>query len=112
MCAFGVVGLVVSLAGSPSSWVLRSTPLTYLGTISFGLYVYHIPVLWGVEHLFRMFGVSHPVGPDHPWWRALLELVLSLGVASLSWFGMERPILAMKSRLGYRTPVRPVVGLP
>ena len=55
VAGFGVVGLSIMLAGSRSVSFLRVRPLRYIGTISYGLYVYHIPVLWGVEHVFRRY---------------------------------------------------------
>ena len=63
---FAVLGLVVLYQGRPFLRPLRFRGLVYLGTISYGLYLYHIPVLYAVEMVFRRFGLKHPFGADRP----------------------------------------------
>ncbi len=78
---------------------LASTPLTYIGKISYGLYVYHlffVPLLMSV---FRRLG----------WWDHVrgvrfvaLGSLASLCVASLSWFFVEKPINRLKRYFAYQ----------
>ena len=64
--------------------VVRLTaPLQYLGTISYGIYLWHLPVILALKR------VSWVDGP-----RALPSvIVLTLLFASLSWHFMERPLM-------------------
>jgi peptidoglycan/LPS O-acetylase OafA/YrhL len=76
-------------------WLVRfldSRLMRYLGTISYGLYVYHFPILW--------FTVSVWGVPD-PWIHFLLTsaaLVLTTLAASLSYRFFEKPIMDLKDR--------------
>ena len=45
---------------------LRWRPLVYLGTISYGLYLYHIPVMFAVEAVFRKLGAAIASTPADP----------------------------------------------
>jgi peptidoglycan/LPS O-acetylase OafA/YrhL len=62
--------------------------------LSYGLYLYG----WPSGQLVQQFS---PGGPLHnTFWATLLALVL----AAASWFLVERPAMALKRRLGTRTP--------
>jgi peptidoglycan/LPS O-acetylase OafA/YrhL len=93
---FALVGLVVSYAGSPWLVALRDWRLVFLGTISYGLYLYHHFIFeickyydceWG-----RSSGFVEDVG----------KLLASIAVAVLSWRLIERPILSLKDRFRYQ----------
>ncbi|HWE37365.1 MAG TPA: acyltransferase [Isosphaeraceae bacterium] len=89
---FGVVGLVACLAGSRWVRILRRKPLVFLGQISYGLYLYHpfVFVLVAVAH--QSLGIKGSV------WIDTGKVALCLAVASLSWWFVERPLLALKER--------------
>lgn len=93
---FGVVGLVACLEGSPWVRVLRRRPLVFLGKTSYGLYLYHpfVFVLVAVAH--QSLGIKGSV------WIDTGKVALCVGVASLSWWGVERPLLGLKDRVRYR----------
>ncbi len=102
----GIIGLVALGAGS--SWLapLRFGPLAYLGRISYGVYLYHIPVYWLVDGCGKL-------GQGQPWPIQALKLAITLGVAVASWHLIERPILAWKDRFRYRKrPERPASAPP
>jgi peptidoglycan/LPS O-acetylase OafA/YrhL len=88
-----VAGLLVSGAGGWYSRALTWRPLKYLGTISYGLYMVHILcfVVIGAFDLrmakYGMAGDLVVVG---------VRLALSISVATLMWYGFERPILKLK----------------
>jgi peptidoglycan/LPS O-acetylase OafA/YrhL len=69
-------------------------PLQYLGRISYGLYIYHFPIIWFAGRI-RDFGVPETYVP-------LLIVILSftgtVAIASLSYFGLEKPFLKLKER--------------
>ncbi|MDR3622220.1 MAG: acyltransferase [Paludisphaera borealis] len=87
---------------------LRWKPLRDLGTISYGVYLYHALVLHAVQSL-----LPHAT-PGYQALEGLLTLVGSLVVAAISWRFVERPILKLKDRFDYRTapsePSRPVAA--
>jgi peptidoglycan/LPS O-acetylase OafA/YrhL len=63
------------------SRALRFAPLRYVGRISYGLYLWHPVVLWSTGY----------VGPTQ-------GVLLSLAVASGSYYGIERPFLRRKEQ--------------
>jgi peptidoglycan/LPS O-acetylase OafA/YrhL len=93
--SFALVALVICHAGHPLFAFLRSPPLVYLGTISYGIYLYHHPIVQSPQLLSDYIGV--PPGPAL--WAT--ECALTLGVAVLSWHLIERPILRLKDRIPY-----------
>jgi peptidoglycan/LPS O-acetylase OafA/YrhL len=98
---FGLVGLTALCAGRPLLAPLRNRWLCYLGMISYGLYLYHIPV----RHAAELIGGRLGAGDDSQTVRAV-GILISLAVAVFSWEYFERPILSLKERFRYRsTPV-------
>lgn len=70
--------------------MLTAKPLTYLGKISYGIYLYHFPVLLA----FDLF----PPGRSSPMGIVGLVFAITLLIAAASYHLIERPILSMKSR--------------
>jgi peptidoglycan/LPS O-acetylase OafA/YrhL len=93
-CLFGLLGLVICLQGHPHLAGLRTRALCYCGTISYGLYVYH----WII---YLIFDRAIP-DSSHTLWATVLKVALSFLIAVLSWRFLERPILSLKDRFGYR----------
>jgi peptidoglycan/LPS O-acetylase OafA/YrhL len=84
---FGLV--VAGLAAGPAG-LLERAPVRWLGTVSYGTYLWHMPVLF----LLRESGsLPHAAGPA---FAAVLAPTLALG--ALSWYGVERPALQWLSR--------------
>ena len=73
---------------------LESPPLRYLGKISYGLYVYHFPIIWFAIRV-RDFGVVDPYAKPV---IALISFIVTLLVASLSYKYLEKPLLNLKDR--------------
>jgi peptidoglycan/LPS O-acetylase OafA/YrhL len=93
---FGLVGLVASGTGLPSLAILRSKRLRQLGTISYGLYLYHLVIMILSIDLFRRSGLRIA-----PIWREVPTIALCFAAAILSWIYIERPILGLKDRFAY-----------
>lgn len=77
--------------------VLACRPLRWLGTISYGIYVYHFPiVIWLMTKI--------PRGP------ALFAAVLplTLAVATVSWRWFESPLLRLKERFPQEPEAQPI----
>jgi peptidoglycan/LPS O-acetylase OafA/YrhL len=82
---FCLVVWVLTLRRGVVYTMLSSKPATYLGRISYGVYLFHIPVNQVV------FRVMHR--DPFP-----LDFLLTVALASTSYFAMERPIMAYARR--------------
>jgi len=78
-------------------WILERRSLRYLGTVSYGEYVYHLPVLL-VVFSRRLGGIM----PHSPLLKVIVCGSLTVVIASLSWFLFERPINGLKRWFPYR----------
>jgi peptidoglycan/LPS O-acetylase OafA/YrhL len=90
-CAF-LLPLMLS-SGGPIGRFLSSKPMRLLGDLSYGVYLWHLPLLLSIQrglHL-RTFG-GHFVE------LFVLTGAATTAVAALSWFGMERRLLRLGSR--------------
>lgn len=88
--AAGFALVVVALAAAPHGRVLGGRVLAGMGTISYGFYLWHVPVLM----VLRGYGLL----PLDPVTGTLMALAPSLALAVLSWFALERPILRWTAR--------------
>ena len=92
---FSIVGLVIAFAGHPLLRPLRDPSLCYLGTISYGIYLYHLP-------LFALMSPLHFTNLCHDsMWLDALKLATTFALAVVSWQFIEKPILRLKDRFPY-----------
>ncbi|WP_422924606.1 acyltransferase family protein [Singulisphaera sp. PoT] len=92
----GVVGLIVAHAGRPALAWLRRPRLVGIGTISYGLYLYHfIALMLGADILTIVRGRGRSPMTD----LALMGLSYVMAVASWRW--IEEPCLRLKDRFMY-----------
>jgi peptidoglycan/LPS O-acetylase OafA/YrhL len=94
--SFVLVALVALNVGHPWLACLRLRPVGYLGTISYGLYLWHHPITQLSFELKELLGV----GPGPVLWAA--EIGLSLAAAVVSWHLIEKPILRLKDLVPYQ----------
>jgi peptidoglycan/LPS O-acetylase OafA/YrhL len=71
--------------------VLSSAPLRRVGRISYGLYLYHLPVFWALD-------VAGPGASSPSAGRTALAVVATYALAELSYAFVERPILRLQQR--------------
>ena len=87
------LALVLSLAYAccPLVRILELSPLRWLGKISYGLYLWQLPVIL----MFKRHGLTLD-------WRLrlLLAPIIVVGLSALTWYFFERPL--MKSRFAGR----------
>jgi len=88
-----VIGYLVLHRDSPAARLLSLPPLAYTGRISYGLYLWHIPV-------FRILNAHGGIPEGLPLLGA--KLVLTFGAAALSYRFVETPMLRLKNR--FRAP--------
>jgi peptidoglycan/LPS O-acetylase OafA/YrhL len=90
--------------------LMERKPILYVGKISYGLYVYH-PLMPRLAQfiLLHLTGVSVA---EKTWLISGAAVVLSLGIASLSWQLMERPINDLKRHFSdLRQPGEPRLAI-
>jgi peptidoglycan/LPS O-acetylase OafA/YrhL len=91
-------------------WFLQSTTMVFLGTISYGIYLWHEGwidryLAWTDLPVFGVYLSDVPVAwhTNHWWsvpWLTFLAvvLVLTIATATASWYALERPILRAAHR--------------
>jgi len=74
-------------------WFLGNKTIGFIGTISYGLYLYHYPVLYFLQWTNpQRHGVPVPLA------TGLLVLALIFLIPIVSWFLIESPLLRLKAR--------------
>jgi peptidoglycan/LPS O-acetylase OafA/YrhL len=88
---------MVVLAASPRSpRVLARGPLKWLGVVSYGLYLWHVPVIWWMR--------SRNLLPLDPLGALAVVAPPALLLATMSWFLVERPMMAWARARGSADP--------
>jgi peptidoglycan/LPS O-acetylase OafA/YrhL len=92
--------------GTPDalSRALSFRPLAYLGTISYGLYLYHMlaqHIVWKWTHVHVPGGKSVQFGV-----KTLAFLAISIAIAAASYHFLEQPIGKLKKHFRNKPPVR------
>jgi len=84
-CLLIAVGIILyALSGWRVEW-LKIRPLTYIGQISYSMYLVHLVIIEEVFSKVRGFGA------------VLIAFALVMGYASISWFAMEKRLLGRHS---------------
>ncbi|CAN5308547.1 acyltransferase [soil metagenome] len=97
----GAVSLVVfsaSKAVAGLKRVLTLRPLRYIGKISYGLYLYHLLILF-------LLGIApYQTEGGAPFWRVSAAAILTFVAAHLSYSYLELPLIRLKGRLKLKVP--------
>src|SRR3954466_11996903 len=100
LVGFAATAMVVAaVSGKWSARVVLTTaPLLLFGEISYGLYLWHMPVFRGVQNL----------GSSLPWWFQLpIAWVLTALITAASWFLIENPANRLRHRFRRVAPAPP-----
>ena len=81
----GFALVVGAVAATPSSRILGGRVLASLGAISYGFYLWHVPIL--------LFMRGHGLLPLDPVLGTLAAVGPVLAISTLSWVTLERPII-------------------
>jgi peptidoglycan/LPS O-acetylase OafA/YrhL len=101
------VGLLLpAMFGSPTRGLVRKAldnrPLLYVGMVSYGIYLWHMGVLEAMKEL----GFQDVAGRTAIWWF-LVILPVSLLLATISYYLIERPFLRLRRLVRSYPPPRP-----
>ena len=83
---------------------LNHPALNYMGKMSYGMYIYHYPIIWLITLLRPKYKAFLPYTDLETAFVFLIGLVLTVLVSSLSYHWFETPINNLKDRF---FPIRP-----
>ncbi|MFI7588356.1 acyltransferase family protein [Spongisporangium articulatum] len=101
LVSLAAVGLIGGVEAAPDGRLARMLswgPAAWLGRVSYGVYLWHWPVT-----------VAVPAAGSDQVLRQVLRVLLTLGLASASFYLLERPVQRSRRALG--TPPRTLVAL-
>ena len=101
----GFVGLALA-APVGTSWlgkVLANRALGYVGTVSYCVYLIHLPIFLFVGRLLKNFKGFFPQAILGDFVFIVVAFGLSFGVAAVSWHFFEQPILRFKNKFAPST---------
>jgi len=93
----GFALIIAAAAAAPTGRLLGNRVLAAMGTISYGFYLWHVPVL--------MFLRGHGLLPLDPLLGTAVALGPALAVSALSWYAVEQPVIAWAARRNERSRV-------
>jgi peptidoglycan/LPS O-acetylase OafA/YrhL len=79
------------------SRIFSIKPLAWIGVISYGLYLYHFPIMIQLGHTTEWHW--------NPWAVVGVGIPLSFAIATVSFYVVERPCLRLKDRFRTRGPL-------
>jgi peptidoglycan/LPS O-acetylase OafA/YrhL len=94
-CAYVVLWLI-RFRGSRLTACLRSAPLQHLSKISYGAYLFHLPIAAALVPISAALGVREL---GYGYLKVVTVFILTVILASLSWHFFESPLLRLKDRL-------------
>ncbi len=77
--------------------LLERAPFRWIGRLSYSLYLWHMPVIWLVA---RMAGMDPNSGARLSPSLMAVATALSFVTASISYYGVERPLFGLRKRFG------------
>ena len=78
------------------SKILTNNSVLFLGKISYGIYLYHVPV-----YEFISSFIFHYHIPLNPVMALLIKISITILIAAISWRLIEKPILRLKNKWQY-----------
>lgn len=100
-----VSGVVLLAAIRRGSWIYRLgslPPMRSLGKVSYGLYLFHLPLLVYLRPKLAPWYARHALPLSLPVFEAVVVGAVTIGVSYLSYYLYERPFLLLKNRFTAR----------
>jgi peptidoglycan/LPS O-acetylase OafA/YrhL len=94
-----ISGAAEGFTGLPG-FVLTRKPLLYIGKISYGIYIFHVPVVYLINSHGLKWSKPLPIP------QSVVFLLATLVVAAISWHFFESPINRLKRLFPYRCAER------
>ena len=99
-CAVLLLAILDGLWGG--KWVFNLKPFIALGIVSYGFYLWHLPVFFAIRYF-------------DPHWndvvRVVVAVTVTLALTLLSWFLLERPLMRWRKRLEAKRVAEPSATL-
>jgi len=98
--AAALAALLKATLAAPASWPLRlleTSPLLFLGRISYALYIVHLPLSYWAHETDALAWAGSGLARDFV--EFLIVAPASLALAAFSWRWVESPFLRLKTRL-------------
>jgi peptidoglycan/LPS O-acetylase OafA/YrhL len=106
-CLYGAV-LVIGVCAPPKSWadrLLSIRLLNRLGKYSYGIYIYHPPIIHAISWIAALAMANSWLPAGHPGLILGIKIALigggSYAIAWASWHGFEKPFLSLKRYFEY-----------
>lgn len=93
-----VIALAIRDLRGPARWLLANPVSRYLGRVSYGAYLYHLFVM---GFMFSVLAPYSPLFQTRGWPLFVAGATITYGLATLSWFLVERPLNRRKDRYAY-----------
>lgn len=103
--SLGLILLVLISEGGRTQTLFRQPWLVWLGTVSYGIYLFHQPLSGFFHGTLR--GQAPQIAGASDATVTLLALCSTLLLAGLSWRFFERPIVVAGQRVSYQWKLRP-----
>ena len=91
----GALVLGAALSGPIARILFANRAMLFVGTISYSLYLWHLPIIRWTIPMLDHFAVTG----DRLWWLVVIAVPLSFLAATISFYFIERPFMAQKSRV-------------
>jgi peptidoglycan/LPS O-acetylase OafA/YrhL len=96
-----IVYAVLHEGSTKIGWIFRNRVTSFLGKISYGLYVYHILCLTIANFLLHQLGVTSQNIGTYPVSMFFTGITLVMLLAYISYYLYERPFLILKDKFTY-----------
>ncbi|MBA2746545.1 MAG: acyltransferase [Flavisolibacter sp.] len=78
-------------------WIRHLKALSFIGKISYGIYVFHIPIYLVLStQLTRLFAEKMPPSFDFALFVSILSVLITVAASTMSFYLIEKPILSLK----------------
>jgi peptidoglycan/LPS O-acetylase OafA/YrhL len=87
---FALVVFAAAAGRGPAVGWLKLRPLAWVGLVSYGVYLWHLPLILAARQAQALPGALAP--------RLAVVLAVTLAVAAVSWYCVERPVIRWAAR--------------